>query len=460
MKMNRKKTKTKTKPTKKIIRSTWPIIITVILAAFLVRCGGGTRVNLDVYIPDLDRSQDSDSYYSEGWKNLKDGKTQQAVKNFDRSNLGEEQLLVGYGYVYLAENKLGAARANFEKCLGINPENVPAQYGLANIYELLKENERAFQVYSKLRAAYPGDSRVKSKYEFIKTTETQGYMKQADKFKNEKNMPAYIGALETASFYSPEIVKIKVEIADFYTSQFQYEKASHFYEEVLEKLPNDENISMKLADVYEKISRYDSAILIYKKIQELKPADKTISRKIDELKARFNESKLPDKFKNIFFKETINREEVAALIGHYFDNYLEPRQPLIITDIGNSFAKDYIIKVCSLEIMQLRPDHSFDRFTVVNRASFAVIADSLLKYLEKSARTKNTYSVHFTPAEKTIEPADISRLHKDYEVIMFLLNSGIIKLDANNNFNPTLDITPSEVLIAVQKILNSVRPYK
>jgi len=252
------------------------------------------------------------------------------------------------------------------------------------------------------------------------------------------------------------MVKIKVEMGDIYLSRMQYEKAMHQFELALEVLPNNEELMSKLAGIYENTKKYDSALLLYQKMQEQKPSDKTITRKIESLKVKFNETSLPEKFKSIFFKQFVAREDLAALLGYYFDKYLEKRQPLIITDIGNSFARDYIIRVCSLGIMNVRPDHSFDRFPSVTRATLAVTIDALLKYLEKS--NNNAYIIQFTPVDKTVEPADISHVHKDFEVIKFLLNAEIMKVDASNNFNPAQNVTPSEVLLAIQKISNSIRP--
>ncbi|UCH98007.1 MAG: tetratricopeptide repeat protein, partial [Candidatus Aminicenantes bacterium] len=344
---------------------------------------------------------------------------------------------------------------NFEKALAINPGNLQAQFGVATMHELLKENEKAFRIYSKLRTSYPENAWIKVRYDSIKTIETENYLKRAEQYKNNNQVEAYISALETASRYSPEMIDIKVQIADFFNSRQQYEQAARQYEKVLEKLSHNEEILMKLAEVYENMSRFDSALVIYRKMQEQKPGDLAISNKINELKIKFHESNLPPKFRNIYFKNDINREELAALIGHYFERYLETRPPVIITDIGGSFAKEYIIKVCTLEIMNLRPDHSFDRFTEINRATLAVVIKALLKYLEKSAQ--GAYDMQFHPLEEVIEPADISPLHKDYQTIKFLVNAGIMKLAAGNRFHPTRQVSPSEVLEAIKKILTSIR---
>jgi tetratricopeptide (TPR) repeat protein len=431
------------------------IAIVLVCIAAITGCGGAAPVNMDFYIPDLDQTQYNDPFYQEGWDNLKQGKPDRAIKNFKQSRAVEEKLYLGFGYAYLARNKIQLARRNFEKCLAVNPGNLRARFGLAAMFELSAEREKAFRIYSRLRASHPGNAWVKVRYDYIKTTETENYLKKAEQYKIEKQSGAYIDALEGASRYSPEIVEIKVEIADFFVSQEQYEKAARQYEGILEKLPNHQEILLKLAAVYEKMSKFDSAVVIYKKMQELKPGDLEISNKINELKAKFYELKLPVKFKNIFFKEELSREDLAALIGYYFETYLETPPPVIITDIGGSFAKEYIIKVCTLRIMRLRPDHSFERFTTVNRAVFAVVIDGLLKYLEKYKT--GAYSLQFTPLDEVTEPADISPLHKDYEIIKFLVNSGIIKLDAGSNFNPTRSISPSEALVAIRKILNSIR---
>lgn len=431
------------------------IIMAIGLMIVNYGCGGVPQVNLNIHIPELDSSLDNDYYYIEGWKKLKEGKPGEAMKNFEQSGSSDEKLFVGYGYAFLAQNKLEMARKNFEKALGINQDSLQAQFGVAEMHELLNEKKKAFQVYAKLRALYPANAWVKVRYDSIKTSETEKYLKEAELYKEENQEDAYISALETASWYSPEMIDINMEIADFFNSKQQYQQAVNQYEKVLEKLPHNQELLTKLAEVYEKMERFDSALVIYRKMQELRPGDLHISNKINELKIKFHETNLPPQFKNIYFKSEINREELAALLGFYFDKYLENRPPVIITDISGSFAKEYIIKVCSLGIMNLRPDHSFDRFARINRAAFAVVINALLKYLEENAL--GVYDMQFHPLDEVIEPVDVSPLHKDYEIIKFLLNSGILKLDKQKRFNPTRNVSPYEVLETIKSIITSIQ---
>jgi hypothetical protein len=200
------------------------------------------------------------------------------------------------------------------------------------------------------------------------------------------------------------------------------------------------------------LKKYDSALIVYKRILDLKPGDKELTDKITDLKIKFYESNLPAKFKNIFFKYYLNREDLAALVGHYFDRYLKIESaPIIITDIGGSFARDHIIRLCTLKIMKVRPDHRFQRYTDIDRSSLAVVLHALTQYLKN-----RNYSVRINPLDEIIEPADISPLHKNYHIIKFVINSQFMKLDSNLQFNPTEKVSPSETLVAIRKLLNSI----
>lgn len=428
------------------------IIVILSLVVALAACGGVNRVNTGVHIPDIDAAEANDSYYKEGWQALKEGKPRIAMQKFQQSTAADEKLYVAYGYTLLMQNKYNLAQRNFRKALDLNPESLRAELGLAAIYELLNDTQKAFNAYSRLLAMYPENARVKVRYQKIKSTETEYHLNQAERYRAENKMEKYIESLRSASRYSPEIIEIEIKIADYYRDEGRYEEAVLHYEKVLEKLPNKEDVLVKLAQVYEQMEKIDAAVMVYKTLLQLKPGDLTIINKINNLKVKFFESDLPAKFKEIFFKTVVSREDLAALLGFYFQRYLETdKSPVILRDIGASFAKEYIIKVCTLGIMDIRPDHSFDRFSDVNKASFAVVLDALLKYLQQRGRT-----VKITPIEEVVEPADISPLHKHYRIIKFLVNTRIMQLDSENRFDSMQALSPADAIASIKKILYNI----
>ncbi|MCK4889595.1 MAG: tetratricopeptide repeat protein [Candidatus Aminicenantes bacterium] len=429
------------------------IIVLIILFAF-TSCVTTKKVKYDIDIPEIDVKGYNDPFFKEGWESLKTGQVDLAYEKFKESNSQDYKLYNAFGYVYLLKNKLNNAARNFKESIKLEKDNIQAEYGLAMISEIRNDHEKAFLIYSELLSKYPETAWIRTKYEFIKSRETQKHMKNADENLTSNNNEGYIRSLEKASEFSPEITEIKLKIGDHYFQNNDFVNASKYYEYALENRPNEIDILNKLAESYENSENLDSAIVIFKKLLKLKPGDISITNRINDLKIKFHEIDLPVKFKNIFFKENINREELAALIGHYFGDYIfYEGQPVILTDIKNSFAKDHIIKVCSSGIIKGNPGHSFDRFTIISRSFYATVISSLLDFLQD----KSKLYLKFTPSAIELEPSDISPLHRNYRNIKFLLKTQILKLDEMNNFNPTKKISPSDVMISLRKIIKSIQ---
>lgn len=430
-------------------RMVWVVLLMV---AVFIGCGGVSRVNQDINVPDLTGSEFYDTPYMEGWEKLKLGKPGLAMDKFEQSNVEDEKLFVAFGYTFLLQGRLRLAKQNFEKALVINPNNLRSELGMATLYEVAGDWKNAFRVYANLRAKYPENAWVKVRYDYIKSTQTERFLKEAEEYRSRNDRQGYIHSLEEAARYTGDIVEIKLKIADFYFENREFEKAARYYEKIVEQRPHDEDILFKLARAYEEVEKYDSALVVYKRILDLRPGDTDLMEKINDLKVKFYDSDLPPKFKNIFFKYFLNREDLAALLGHYFNRFLELRStPIIITDISGSFARDHIIKLCSLNIMNVRPDHRFLRFEDITRSDLARVLFSLKTYLER-----NGYQLMTNPLDVVVEPADISPLHKQYSIIKYLVNSQIMTLDSENQFNPTAKVSPSEALVAIRKLLNSV----
>jgi Tfp pilus assembly protein PilF len=428
----------------------WVLSVLFILMVF--GCGGVKQPNTSLAIPELSKSEFYDSPYIEGWANLKEGKPKVALKKFEQSNLEDEKLYLAFGYTFLLQNKLTLARQNFEKTLMINPDNLQAKLGIATIYESTDDLENAFHVYSQLRAEYPENDWIKMRYEYIRSVETRNQLEKAEAFNKKGNQRGYIQSLEKAAAYSDDMDEIKMKMADFYLGSDDLERAAACYEKIIEKHPGQEDILYKLAGLYEKMEKYDAAIVIYNRILELHPGDMNLSNKINDIKVKFYDTNLPVKFKNIFFKYSLNREDLAALIGHYFNRFLRlDSTPVIITDIAGSFARDEIIQLCTLNIMDFRPDHRFERFTDISRSALAVILNSIIGYLRGTG-----FQVKTTPRDELLEPEDISPQYKYYSVIKFVVNAGIMKLDSENRFNPTEKVSPAEGLAAIRNILNHI----
>jgi tetratricopeptide (TPR) repeat protein len=426
-------------------------ILPAALIMLTIACGGVKLVKIDFHLPAIASGDFSDAYFRQGWEQLQKGDSEAAYRSFQLSKVSLDKKQAAFGYVFLARKKFSAAAAQFTQALATNPDNLEADMGLAMIHEFAGRTAEAFQAYGNLLLKAPEDAWIKLKYESIRSSATQEFLLEAEKVK-DTDKAKYIRSLEQAAFFSSDMTAITLQIADYYYGENDWQRSLPYYEAVLEKDPHNEAVLLKLAAIYEKNEKFDLALVTLDRLLALKPGDPFLESEKRRVRDRFQEMNLPEKFKKIFFKSEINREELAALIGFYFDRYIKmDRAPEIITDIDGSFAKEYIMRTCTSGIMNARPDHTFDRFSIPDRATFAVILKALIDYLEKKGHT-----LHFTPLTTAVESVDLSPLHKNYDIIKFMVNARILPLDSERIFNPTRPVSPNDVIYALKKILNSI----
>jgi tetratricopeptide (TPR) repeat protein len=426
-------------------------ILPAALVLLLAACGGVRPVSVDFHLPDIASGTFADSYYRLGWEQLKKGDSEAAYKSFQLCEAPLDQKQAAFGYVFLARRKYSAAADQFQRALAANPANVEAGMGQAMILELEGRTAEAFRAYGDLLLRAPQDAWIKQKYESIRSQSTQGHLLAAEKAR-AGDKAAYIRELEQAAFYSPDMAAITLQIADHYFAEGDLARSQARYEAVLDREPHNEAVLLKLAAIYEKRDKLELALVTLDRLLALKPGDPFLSGEKQRLRDRFQELTLPEKFKKIFFKAEINREELAALIGFYFDRFIAiAGAPEILTDIDGSFAREQIIKTVTAGILRARPDHTFQRFMYPDRADVAVTLNALIEYLRGKG-----HAPRFTPLAEAPLIADLSPLHKNYGLISFLIRSQVLALDDQGNFNPTRPVAPADVIYALKKILGAI----
>jgi len=397
-------------------------------------------------IPEMEM-EGMDTYYRQAWSLLLSGKPDMALAELKQSRSSERVVYTGFGYVYLVKKNFPLSEKNFRKALSLAQDDLMAQSGLGLLYEMTGENEKAFTCFKAVKTQYPDNAWIEIRYDRLRILMTEAHVNKAEAEKNSGNKDAYLNELEKAQYYSPEMVEIAQKIAARYQETGHPEKAINAYRQLLRKDPHNEFYLETLAQIYETLNAYDNALILYRRLLDLKPNDPQIHRKAAQVKKAFDESNWPIELKGIFFKEQLNREDTAALIGLYFPSILKEPQRLIISDISGSFAFKDIIRVCASGIMDVRPDHRFDRFGLLSRGQSALILDRLIKLAKEQGRI-----LDFQPVMGYKPPADIPSTHRDYQTITSLLSIGIIELDDSNQFHPMDPVRPDELINALKKI--------
>ena len=193
---------------------------------------------------------------------------------------------------------------------------------------------------------------------------------------------------------------------------------------------------------------------IYQKLQNRYPEDQDVQRRLETLKNRLGIFELPSQYEAIAASEAVTKEEIAAILAvELKDNLKDPTQkPSIIIDISTSWASEFILKMTSLGILDVYPNHTFQPKKITTRAEMAEILVRLINLLKRQGYRL----IQQIPVDR-IQISDVSLDNYYYQPIILIISYDIMTLSKEKTFNPDLAISGQEALRLINIILTLIK---
>ncbi len=395
-----------------------------------VPADAATRLNLDDRIATVD-----------AWNALKTGRPELARKYLMKLGTANPIRESGLAYADLLSGDLAAAEARFKSSIAGTPVMTPSRVGLAQIYESRRERDKAFNEYREILKIDPANRWALPRFESLR-----------DDLVRESTAAArealVTGGRETAKreflkvlFYAPGSAPAHLELARLYRQDKELSSALLHYRSALEDAPADKALLREYAEVLAESGDLGQSLEVLERLAEAEPRDAAIGRRVEELKSKLGVYELPSEYGEIAGLEALAREDLAALIGVKFGDFLDApaRRTEILVDITLSWAQRYIVKVASLEIMSVFDNHTFQPRRIINRAELADAAVRLIGVLQaRGAR--------FVPLVETrrIQIADVSPDNLYYASVTRALAYQIMILTPERMFEPERTVSGEE----------------
>ncbi len=395
---------------------------------------------------------------NEAWQHLRAGRSDRARRLIAGLGPGSLVYTVGWGYVSLLSADMGAAEASFLTSLRDVPGMTPAHVGLAQIYAARGDREQAFLQYREILKRDPDNRWARPRLEALRETLTRGLFEDAADAKEagklEEARTAYLKAL----FYDPDSPTAHYELALLYLEGGDQESAVMHFEAVLEKDPEATERRRRLlramADAAFAKEEFGRSLHYYEKLGELETLGPETLQRIERIKGRLGIYELPSQYASIPALDAIAREDLAALIGVKFRDFLDApgRRTRIVVDIATSWAQKYIVDVASLDLMAVFDNHTFQPRRAVNRAELAETAVRLIRFL----RSRGGSFVPLIEARR-IQISDVNPENFYYPAIVEALSYQIMALDPLRRFEPERAVTGREAARIVDVIYGLAR---
>lgn len=386
----------------------------------------------------------------DAWKNLKEGKVDKAKKVIMKLDQTNPLYYSGLGYIYYLLNDTALAEDYFKAAVNEHPELTLARIGLGQIYQETGRDELAFSEYREVLKRESEHSWAKTKYENIRKRKTEEALYDGKTLSAGGEIEASKSAYLKALYYTPGNLQAHLELADIYLELNESQNAIVHLKAAYANDTQNPDILSAYAEALFLTENNKKSLEIYERLSGLTPDNTLVKERIEILKNRLGIFELPSQYDSIALSESATKEELSALIGIKFKDSLDDsdKKPPIIIDISTSWASKYILKMASLEILNVYPNHTFQPQKIVTRAEMAEILNQLILQLKK----KGHQFIQQIPSQQ-IQITDISQDNFYYRSIVAIISYDIMSLSLGRKFNPDQSISGSDAIRLLDIIL-------
>jgi hypothetical protein len=172
------------------------------------------------------------------------------------------------------------------------------------------------------------------------------------------------------------------------------------------------------------------------------PEDSELAELYQETSRAFERESLPAQYLSIAESARLSREGLAALLfvklRPLFGD-VSRRVDVIITDIGDSWARQAIRDVVAARILDVYPNHTFQPEALVRRADLAVAFANAMRALAPGDTPDRAPNVAI---------ADVPPDHLNYAPVALSVSLGLLTTDRSGEFEPQRFVTGSEAVAA------------
>lgn len=423
--------------------------ICFIFACFYWSCATTQSVSPTLYIEGLpqtiiaEMSLNERILTEEAWSDLKDGEGERAKKKFMKLGTESPLYYAGLGYALYLLQDAKAAEDFFKASLQFYPDLVLIHVGLAQIYEETGREDAAFSEYRNILKIEPEHYWAKPRYESIKKAKTDEALSQGRQLnrsgQTERSKSSYLKSL----FYSPASRDAHLALVHIYREEENFQSALVHIKAANSADPDSTEILTIYGDILFDLQDQTNSLQIYERVLEKEPDNTQVQERIETLKNRLGLFELPSQYENIANLQSVKREDVVALMAIKFKDTLEEpsAKPPIIVDIATSWASRFIIKLTSLALFDVYPNHEFLPQETVSRAQIAETLVRLILYLEQRGHR----FIQQIPADR-IQITDVTPSNYYYRPILAIISYDIMTLSLDKKFRPNAPVSGAEAI--------------
>jgi tetratricopeptide (TPR) repeat protein len=396
--------------------------------------------------------KNSNDSLTHAWQLFQKGNLEEATyvnRNALTHNIKVPALWIMEGYINLAKGNTEKAKSNFSTAHELKPDYPTALNGLALIAFLNKDYPAAYELYKKLAVAYPDFPSAKIKSDIATLKVIDYYKSKAESAVQQTKYKDAIEYYKRAIVISPTIWELHQNLGLIYLTINDYDNALVYLQLANNLNPGSKKIKTLLAELLFKTGKFNQALEYYRDLALNEPQNALWISRTRDCQRMIDFSRLPVEFKNAEKGDRITRAVFAAYLVFKIPilSRVPSKNNIILTDISNHWAKDFIITVTNLNLMEESSNHTFEPQSYVKRSDLAFSLNKLLDLAQEL-----NPEIRLGDPELSIEINDILTEYSKYKSIRRVVSLGFMELNDKLQFKPENVISGEELTKAINKI--------
>lgn len=358
-------------------------------------------------------------------------------------------LWVMQGYINITSGNVKKAEKNFLDALEIK-ENYPTALNALALLAFKSENyPKAYELYNKLSSQFPDFPYVKVKLNIAALKAVEFYKAKAQNAAKHNKFSEAIELYKKAIVISPTIWELHFELAKVFIELKDFANANVYLQLATNLNPDNILVLETFADSLFNAKNYAHAMEQYKLLLSMEPENSNWLSKKEECQRQIKFLQLPPEFQNIVSVDKITRALFSAYLIYKIPVLakLNPIKNYILIDVSNHWAKDFMIQIANLDILEPNPNHTFLPSYYINRNELALAINNLLNIL---STVKPDINLNYASSDVII--ADIAKSSLLYKPISKVISLGIMNLNSKNQFFGDSPVNGKELIQTVSRI--------
>jgi tetratricopeptide (TPR) repeat protein len=321
---------------------------------------------------------------------------------------------------------------------------VPALLGAGSAAVRRTDTEAALGYYKQAAAARPGDPVAERRLGQVKLQVTERRVAAARSAMTAGNREQAIGEYREALDAAPELSVLRVEVANILAEGGDLEGASR----LLAADPgSDRQVLLRKGEIDTQRKDYGAALEAYRRVLSRDTKDADALRGALAARQGLELQQMPDEYRRIFAAPRITRADLAALVAVKVTalGRAEKADPPVAVDISGSWARDHILRILSLDIMEVYPNHTFQPGAMVRRGDLARAVARVLDLVK--------WPSSGAPALK-----DMSANNLFHDAAARVVSAGLMDTTADGAFEPWRPISGGDAAAVIEGLVRLVGP--